>query len=126
MTQPKVIYVVERDRHVRGLLTDFLGPAGYTLQFFDDGAAALAAVQARPPDLVVLEILVPKLDGLALCRAIKLAPTTRDVQVLVLSILSARDRAARAGADDFMLKPIERGRLLRAVEQRFAAPPEAR
>lgn len=109
---------------MRELLHEFLAPTGHTLRCFDDGATALAAVQAQRPDLVILEILVPKLDGLGLCRAIKLAPATSDTPVLVLSVLGASDRARLAGADAFMLKPIERGRLLAAVE-RLLVPPLA-
>ena len=117
MSEPAAlhIFIVERDRHVRELLTEFLGEAGYALRCFDDGAAALAAVQGEPPSLVILEILVPKLNNLKLCRAIKLAPRTSHIPVLVLSILNANDRAHLAGADAFMLKPIDPSRLLAAV-----------
>lgn len=111
------IIVIERDRHVRELLIEFLGSAGYALELFDEGVTALAAVRSQPPALVILEILVPKLDGLTLCRAIKLAPATSDIPVLVLSVLNASDRAHLAGADGFMLKPIEQRRLLAAVER---------
>ncbi len=114
------VFAVERDKHVRALLREFLEPARYALSFFDDGMSALAAVRAKPPDLVILEILVPKLDGLGLCRAIKVVADPPVTPVLVLSILSASDRAKRAGADAFMLKPIERGRLLGTVEQLLA------
>ncbi|MBA3545651.1 MAG: response regulator [Nannocystis sp.] len=124
MSEPAVqnIVVVERDRHVRELLVEFLEPAGYALRLFEDGAAALAAVQAHAPALVILEILVPKLDGLGLCRAIKLAPATSDIPVLVLSVLSANDRAHLAGADAFMMKPIEETRLLAAVQRLIVRP----
>lgn len=111
------LFAVERDKHVRTLLREFLGPAGHTLSFFDDGLSALAAVQESPPDLLILEILVPKLDGLGLCRAVRAAPALKATPVLVLSILSAGDRARLAGADAFMLKPIERGRLVHVVER---------
>lgn len=111
------IIVIERDRHVRELLIEFLGSAGYALELFDEGVTALAAVRSQPPALVILEILVPKLDGLTLCRAIKLAPATSDIPVLVLSVLNASDRAHLAGADGFMLKPIEQRRLLATVER---------
>ncbi len=116
------IFIVERDRHVVELLREFLGDAGYPLFCFEDGATALAAVQLERPALVILEIMVPKLDGLTLCRAIKLAPGTSHIPVLVLSLLNARDRAHLAGADEFMLKPIEHARLLAAVG-RFVARP---
>ncbi len=101
---------------MRALLKEFLEPASHTLHFFDDGLSALVAVQENPPDLLILEILVPKLDGLGLCRAVKQASALKATPVLVLSILSASDRAKLAGADAFMLKPIERVRLLATVE----------
>jgi DNA-binding response OmpR family regulator len=110
------IFVVERDAHVRELLLLFLESPLYTLTFFDDGEAALAEIRARRPDLVILEILVPRLDGLGLCRKIKLSPALSDTPVLVLSMLNAHDRAKMAGADAFMLKPLDRRRLLAAVE----------
>lgn len=124
MSEPAVpqVFVVERDRHVRALIVDFLTPAGYALRLFDDGVTALAAVKAEMPALVILEILVPKLDGLGLCRAIKLAPATSDIPVLVLSMLSANDRAHLAGADAFMMKPIEQSRLLTTVQSLIARP----
>ncbi|HEY0132920.1 MAG TPA: response regulator [Nannocystis sp.] len=115
---------MERDKHVRALLREFLDPAVYTLDFFDDGVSALTAVRTKPPDLVILEILVPKLDGLGLCRAIKSSTRQPTTPVLVLSILSASDRAKLAGADAFMLKPIERSRLLGTVEKLLASPGE--
>ena len=120
-----LIFVVERDKHVRELLRAFLDLPGYTLQFFDDGETALAQVRERRPHLVILEILVPKLDGLGLCRQIKLSPALSDTPVMVLSILHAIDRARMAGADAFMLKPLDRQRLTATVAQ-LLAPSSAR
>lgn len=112
-----LIFVVERDKHVRELLQAFLAAPQNTLQFFDDGETALDQIWARRPHLVILEILVPKLDGLGLCRKIKLSPALSDTPVLVLSILNAHDRANLAGADAFMLKPLDRQRLSSVVER---------
>ncbi len=120
-----LIFVVERDKHVRELLQVFLDAPGYTLQFFDDGEIALAQVWARRPQLVILEILVPKLDGLGLCRKIKLSPALSDTPVLVLSVLNAHDRARLAGADAFMLKPLDRHRLTATVQQLLSSPTSA-
>ena len=127
MTQgaAQLIFVVERDKHVRELLQAFLAVPGYTLQFFDDGATALDQIRERRPQLVILEILVPKLDGLGLCRQIKLAPALSDTPVMVLSVLNALDRARLAGADAFMLKPLDRQRLTATVAQ-LLAPSSAR
>lgn len=124
MAEPEkhLIFVVERDPHVCELLRVFLDAPQNTLQFFDDGETALDQVWARRPQLVILEILVPKLDGLGLCRKIKLSPALSDTPVLVLSVLNAHDRAKLAGADAFMLKPLDRHRLGAAVE-RLLHPP---
>lgn len=114
--EANLIFVVERDKHVRELLQAFLDAPQNTLQFFDDGETALDQIWARRPQLVILEILVPKLDGLGLCRKIKLSPALSDTPVLVLSVLNAHDRAKLAGADAFMLKPLDRQRLSAVVE----------
>jgi DNA-binding response OmpR family regulator len=120
-----LIFIVERDRHVRELLLAFLDSPVYTLEFFDDGETALAAIWERRPRLVILEILVPRLDGLGLCRQVKLSPALSDTPVLVLSILNAHDRARLAGADAFMLKPLDRQRLVATVESLLAPPTAA-
>jgi DNA-binding response OmpR family regulator len=112
-----LIFVVERDKHVRELLQVFLDVPGYALHFFDDAETALSQIRERRPNLVILEILMPKFDGLGLCRSIKLSPALSDTPVMVLSLLNAHDRARLAGADAFMLKPLDRQRLTATVAQ---------
>jgi two-component system cell cycle response regulator len=88
----------------------------------------LSRVPTLKPDLVLCEILVPKLDGLALCRRIKANPETRHILVIVVSILAARARANDAGADGFLLKPLAQHRLIAMVqgliEKRSLVPPQ--
>ncbi len=105
------ILVVERDPHVRALAAHYLVEVGHHVEVASDGQEALEKLRARKPDLVICEILVPKLDGLALCRQLKADPDTHDIVVLVLSILAASARAKEAGADGFLLKPLARDRL---------------
>jgi len=112
-----LILVVERDPHVRALETHFLQEAGYSVEFATDGNAALEHVRVLHPDIVISEILVPKLDGLALCRQIKADPATRHIAVVIFSILAASTRAAEAGADAFLLKPLAEHRLIGTVQQ---------
>ena len=69
------------------------------------------------PDIIITEILVPKLDGLALCRQLKADPVTHGIAVLVFSILAAGGRAREAGADAFLLKPLAEHRLVETVRQ---------
>ncbi len=97
-----LILVVERDPHVRELEAHFLNSAGFAVEFAQDGHAALAQAQTRHPDLVITEILVLQLDGLALCRQLKADAETADISVLVFSILASRVRAMEAVADAFL------------------------
>lgn len=110
------ILVVERDLHVRALASEFLTAAGHHVELASDGHAALDQIRARKPDLLLCEILVPKLDGLALCRQLKANPETRHIPVLIVSILAASARANDAGADGFMLKPLAQHRLIAMVQ----------
>ena len=112
-----IILVVERDPNIRELESHFLNQAGYSVEFEQDGHAALAQARKLVPDIIITEILVPKLDGLALCRQLKADPLTRGIAVLVFSILAAGGRAREAGADAFLLKPLAEHRLVETVRQ---------
>lgn len=116
-----IILVVERDQHVRELEAHFLDRAGFSVEFAADGDAALARARELVPDILVTEILVPMLDGLSLCRRLKVDPQTRDIAVLVFSILAAGDRAREAGADAFLLKPLAEHILVATVEKLLEA-----
>ena len=116
-----IILVVDRDPHIRELEAHFLHQAGYSVGFETKGDGALEQVRKIMPDIIITEILVPTLDGLALCRQLKADPRTRDVAVLVFSILSAADRAREAGADAFLLKPLAEHTLVNTVQQLLEA-----
>jgi CheY-like chemotaxis protein len=112
-----IILVVERDPNIRELESHFLNQAGYSVVFEQDGHAALLQARKLVPDIIITEILVPKLDGLALCRQLKADPLTRGIAVLVFSILAAGARSREAGADAFLLKPLAEHRLVETVRQ---------
>lgn len=112
-----LILVVERNLAVQRLERFFLEQAGYSVEFSSDGVSALARAQELCPKIVVTEILVPRLDGLSLCRALKSDPRTRSIVVLVFSHLYAEDRALEAGADAFIVKPIDEERLIETVSK---------
>jgi DNA-binding response OmpR family regulator len=111
------VLVVERDPHLRALETHFLVQAGYTVEFASDGQAGLEAARASLPDVVITEILVARLDGLALCRQLKADEKTRGIAVVVFSILASTTRAKEAGADAFLMKPLAEHRLLGTVRR---------
>jgi CheY-like chemotaxis protein len=115
-----IILVVERDPHVRELEAYFLEEAGYAVEFTSDGLAALERAQQLRPDIVISEVLVPRLDGLALCRRLKQDPSTSGIMVLIFSILAAGSRAREAGADAFLTKPLAEHHLVDTVRQLLA------
>jgi CheY-like chemotaxis protein len=116
-----LILVVERDEQVRELESFFLREAGFAVEFAADGEEALELARARRPKLIITEILVPRMDGLALCRRVKSDPDLKHASVLVFSILSASVRAQEAGADAFLRKPLVERALLEAVERLLGA-----
>jgi DNA-binding response OmpR family regulator len=112
-----IILVVERDPHIRELESYFLNEAGFVVDFAADGIAALERAKALLPDIIITEVLVPKLDGLALCRAVKSDPKLQHIVMLVFSILAVQSRATEAGANAFLMKPLAEKRLVDTVRQ---------
>jgi two-component system, OmpR family, alkaline phosphatase synthesis response regulator PhoP len=110
-----VILIVERDKNVRELQRFFLDKAGFAVAFADDGQSALDRVRLDAPALLITEILIPKIDGLTLCRLIRTDPAIGDLPVIVFSILAAAARANDAGAAAFLRKPFVESTFLAAI-----------
>lgn len=118
----RVILIAERDQQVRKLQQHFLTEAGYAVEFADDGESALDRTRLVLPAVVVTEILIPRLDGLALCRRLRDDPLTREMPVLVFSILAAEVRAREAGASAFLRKPLVDSIFVAAVQELITVP----
>lgn len=115
---PGHILVVEDDVTLRTMLKLRLERAGYHVHTADDGADALRQVEQELPDLVLLDVIMPKLDGYEVCRRIKGQIRTANVPVIMLtSRTDAEDkiRGLRGGANDYITKPYEPGELLERV-----------
>jgi DNA-binding response OmpR family regulator len=108
------IVLVDRDRHICSLVRLFLERVGFEVELAETGYIGLDRVRRLGRAIVITEVLVPELDGLALCRLLRGDDALR-VGVVVLSMLSAADRARQAGADAFLLKPIDEERLVTTV-----------
>src|SRR5436189_5867366 len=106
-TLPKVL-VVEDEPHIRELVCLHLGLEGYTCEGVGDGQTALKRSEAERYDLMVLDLMIPGLDGLSLCRAVRNGRLNHDVPILMLT--ARRDEADKvvgleSGADDYLTKP---------------------
>lgn len=116
-----IVLIAERDRVVRELESYALEQTGFRVEFADDGQEALARIRLAPPALLITEILLPRMDGLTLCRQLRDDPLTQDVPVIVFSVLSAQARAQEAGAKAYLRKPFVESLFLAMVDQALAA-----
>lgn len=109
MSAPGNVLLVDDDRAMRLRLRDLLQrEGGYTIHEATDGAAGLAAALAAPPDLILLDIMMPGMTGYEVCAALRADARTREVPVIVLSAADESEAmvtALEAGADDFLSKP---------------------
>jgi PleD family two-component response regulator len=104
------IMIVEDNVVNRKLLSALLGRQGHRTVEAEDGQQALEMAQADPPDLVLLDIMMPRLDGYATCQALKDDPRTRDIPVIFISTLDQeldKVRAFSAGGVDYISKPFQ-------------------
>jgi two-component system response regulator BaeR len=116
---PVDIAIVEDEPELAALVADYARAAGYAPTVYHDGAAALAALRARMPDLVVLDLMLPGLDGLALCRALRADPAGADVPVVMVTArVEEIDRllGLEAGADDYLCKPFSPRELMARIK----------
>jgi len=107
-SRPPEILIADDDRFIRDLLETYLTDAGCNVRAFVNGEEALEAVQEKHPDLLLLDIRMPKLDGLTVCGMLKSNPETQFIPVVIVTALDAEDEelnAIEAGADDFITKP---------------------
>src|ERR1041384_8220820 len=108
MTVPPRVLVVEDELHIRELVCLHLGLEGYQCDGVGDGSAALQRADATRFDLLVLDLMLPGLDGLSLCRAVRNGRTNRDVPILMLTARreeSDKVVGLESGADDYLTKP---------------------
>ena len=115
---PHTILVVDDTPKNVKLLADILAVKGYGVRTADSGESALASIRERRPDLVLLDVMMPGLDGYAVCREIRDDPATRALPVVLVTALDASERlrGLEAGADDFITKPISQPELLARVK----------
>jgi DNA-binding response OmpR family regulator len=120
---PADILIAEDDPNILLSLRYLLERAGHGVRTATDGEAALAAVRQQLPDLLLLDVMMPKLDGYQVCRAIRADPAVASVTVVLLTAKSReQERAlgAAAGADDYIVKPFSTREVVRRVAELLA------
>jgi two-component system cell cycle response regulator DivK len=112
------ILVVEDQEDNRQILRDLLASVDYEMVEAENGEAALTAVTEHKPDLILMDIQLPIMDGYEATRRIKADPATRSLPVIALSahaFAGAREKALAAGCDEYDTKPVELDRLLEKI-----------
>lgn len=116
--KPARILVVEDTAAIRRILVHMLREAGYFVDEAATGRQALSLLRSHPPDLVILDLMVPEIDGFAICRQMRKSAVLRDIPVIVCSSRDSREDVVRAvseGANDYVIKPFKREDVLARV-----------
>jgi DNA-binding response OmpR family regulator len=114
---PRILIADDNPQGVE-LLEAYLSTADYEVQTAADGEETLLKVKEWQPDLILLDIMMPKISGFEVCKRLRADPATRDTGILMITALdqpSDVERAVEAGTDDFLTKPINKTELLLRV-----------
>jgi len=113
------IAVIDDEAPNRAYLQTLLGTAGFDVQVAGGGNEGVALVEKERPDLVLVDLMMPEVDGFMACERIRKGPAGADIQIVVLSVLDGLDgkvRALELGADDYLVKPIESRELVTRIK----------
>ncbi len=122
MTEHNILIVDDTPINLR-LLVNILADKNYRVRPVSSGKMALRAAQAAPPDLILLDIMMPEMNGYEVCVAIKADPILTDVPVIFLSAVSEEadiERAYAVGAVDYIQKPFQLGDVMTKIQRHLA------
>jgi len=116
--RPAVLIVDDNEQNLE-LMQAYLEDLECEIRVAGDGLEALASVEKAEPDLVLLDIMMPRMSGFQVCAKLKGAPKTRDIPIIMVTALNENadvERAVETGADDFLTKPVNKLELLSRVK----------
>jgi two-component system cell cycle response regulator len=106
----KAVLIADDDEHTRTLLKDLCEQSGYRVTLSEDGEEAMAAVTKAPPDLVLLDLMMPRKDGFSVLKSLREQPQFKELPVIILTAMGDMDgkiRGMELGADDYVTKPFK-------------------
>ncbi len=111
------ILVVDDDTPIRSLLRQELTDTGYRVREAANGKAALDMVRLEKPDLIILDVMMPEINGFDVAAVLKNDPATMDIPIIILSIVQDKERGFRIGVDRYLTKPIDTEKLFHEVDE---------
>ena len=125
------ILIIEDDADIAALIAHYLEKAGYASESVSDGGRALATARETPPDLIILDLMLPGLNGLEVCKALRLDNRTAALPIIMLTARgeeSERILGLDSGADDYVVKPFSPNELIARVRAllRRTTPPDVK
>ena len=109
------ILVVDDDDGIRSLLKQELGDAGYLIEEAANGKEAISKIRSNRPNLVILDVMMPEMNGFDVAAILKNDPQTMDIPIIILSIVQDKSRGFRIGVDRYLTKPIDTGLLFTEI-----------
>ncbi|MCW5765080.1 MAG: response regulator [Phycisphaeraceae bacterium] len=120
--RPLILLVDDNEANLE-LLQAYLEGVGGSIMTARDGLEALRCLEAHKPDLILLDVMMPRMSGYQLCKRLKADPATKGIPVVMVTALtevSDQERAEEVGADDFISKPITKPDLLARIARHLA------
>ena len=114
--QNKSVLVVDDDPNIRSLLQQELTEAGYAVRLAENGREALTLIREEIPGLVILDVMMPEMNGFDVAAVLKNDPATMDIPIIILSIVEDKERGFRVGVDRYLTKPIDTASLFHEVD----------
>ena len=111
----QTILVVDDEKHIRELLQQELGEAGYQVLEATNGREAVEKIRQNKPDLIILDVMMPEMDGFDVAAVLKNDPETMDIPIIILSIVQDKERGYRLGVDRYLTKPIDTDALFKEI-----------
>jgi len=118
------VLIVDDESYIVTSLSYVMKNAGFEVDSAGDGEEALEKVKAKAPDLVILDIMMPKLDGFEVCKQIRSNPDWNSVRIIMLTAKgrdSEREKGLELGADDYLTKPLSTRDILQRAKDMLAA-----
>jgi DNA-binding response OmpR family regulator len=125
MTSPPSVLIVDDEPNIVLSLQFLMKKAGYAVRTAGDGEQAFAELSREPPDLVLLDVMMPKIDGFTLCEKIRATPEWRDMRIIMLTARGRdieRQKGLAVGADDYITKPFSTQEAVDRVAAVLAKP----